>query len=225
VKRLVVALDVAAAEEAVRLARAVAPHVAGLQVGLEILHGPGPAVVGAVARLAPVLVDASLLGSLSSVAASARRLGEYGARWVTVHALGGTAMLEAAAEGLREGARGRPAGILAITVLPNGDAAALAAAGFPGSRGKMVARLTKMAASAGVEGVVCPATELGVVAGLAPGVLKVSPVSRDAEPDVPAEARQAVRGGADLVVVGRPVLAAAEPADAAAGLEALLGGR
>jgi orotidine-5'-phosphate decarboxylase len=217
----VVALDVPTAEDAVRLAGAVAPHAAALQVGLPLLHGPGPGVVGAVARFAPVLVDASLLGIPSAVAAAARRLGEYGARWVTAHALGGGEMLEAAAQGLAQGARGRPAGVLAITVLTSLDAAALAATGLGGSPGKLAARTARLAAAAGAEGVVCPVAELGVVADVVPGLLRVTPGIRDAQASrddhrVVADAAEAARRGAALVVVGRPIAAASDPAAAAA---------
>jgi orotidine-5'-phosphate decarboxylase len=227
---LVVALDVPTAEEAVRLAGAVTPHVAGLQVGLPLLHGPGPGVVGAVAGFAPVLVDASLLGIASAVAAAARRLGEYGARWVTAHASGGGEMLEAAAQGLAQGAPGRPAGILAITVLTSLDGAALTATGLGASPGKLAARLAKVAAAAGVEGVICPTPELGVVAEVAPGLVRVTPGIRDpgSPPDdqrLVADAGEAARRGAEMIVVGRPVTAAPDPAAAAARLGAVLEGR
>lgn len=220
-RHLVVALDVRSAQDAVRLAAAVAPHCAGLQVSLGLLHGPGPGVVGALARIGPVLADAALHGIPSAVEAAARRLGEYGARWVTAHALGGRAMLEAAAEGLAAGAGGRPAGILAITVLTSLDEAALAAAGLGGSPGKLTARLAKVAAAAGVEGVMCPVSQLGVAAEVAPGLVRVAPgIRRDgAEPDdhrAAADAGEARRRGADLVVVGRPVVNASDPGAAAA---------
>ncbi len=228
--RLIVSLDVRHAEDALRIAGAVAPHAAGLQVGLGLLHGPGPGVVGAVARLAPVLVDASLHGIPSAVAAAARRLGEYGARWVTAHALGGVEMLEAAVRGLAEGAGGRRAGVLAITLLTSLDQAGLAAAGLGGSQGKVVSRLTRMAAAARAEGVVCPVSELGVAGDVAPGLLRVAPGIRAGGADrqdqrLVADAGEAVCRGADLVVVGRPVVDAEDPAGAAAELAAAVDGR
>jgi orotidine-5'-phosphate decarboxylase len=227
---LVVALDVRHAADAVRIATQVAPHAAAFQVGLGLLHGPGAAVTGAIAPLGPVLVDASLHGIPSAVAAAARRLGEYGARWVTAHALGGRDMLEAAAAGLAEGAAGRPAGILAITVLTSLDSAALAAAGLGGSPGKLAARLAKVADAARVEGVVCPVPQLGVVAEVAPRLLRVTPGIRPGggvgdDQRAAADAGEAARRGANLVVVGRPVVQAADPAEAAAALSAALSAR
>ena len=124
---LLVALDLRSAEEAVRLARLLAGKVAGFKVGLGLLYGPGPGLVGALARLGPVMADAKLHDIPSQVHAAARRLGEYGARWVTAHASGGGEMLEAAAAGLTAGAGGREAGVLAVTVLTSIDEAAWSA--------------------------------------------------------------------------------------------------
>ncbi|MBP1632398.1 MAG: dihydroorotate oxidase catalytic subunit, partial [Acidobacteria bacterium] len=150
-RRVIVALDLHTAEEAVRLARLLAEHVAGFKVGLGLLHGPGPGLVGALARIGPVLADAKLHDIPSQVERAARRLGEYGARWVTAHASGGVAMLRAAHEGLAAGAGGRDAGVLAVTVLTSIDAAE-ASALFGRSPGQLTARLARRAAEAGVEG-------------------------------------------------------------------------
>jgi orotidine-5'-phosphate decarboxylase len=219
---IIVALDTTTAEEAVRLARLVADHVAGFKVGLGLLHGPGPGVVGAVARIGPVFADAKLHDIPSQVERAARRLGEYGARWVSAHAAGGTEMLEAAAAGVSAGARGAPAGVLAITVLTSLDEPATAAA-FGRSPGELVARLARLAAQAGAEGVVCSPRELGVVAEVAPGVIRVTPGIRpdgEASDDQRrvASPREALERGADYLVVGRPITAAGDPAAAARSL-------
>lgn len=212
---ILAALDTTTAEEAVRLARLLADHVAGFKVGLGLLHGPGPAVVGAVARIAPVFADAKLHDIPSQTERAARRLAEYGARWVSAHASGGRAMLEAVAAGLEAGSRGGPAGVLAITVLTSLDAPQTAAA-FGRTPGELVARLARLAAESGVEGVVCSPKELGVVAEVAGGLLRVTPGIRpggDAGDDqrrvaTPAEA---LARGADLLVIGRPITAAPDP--------------
>lgn len=218
---LVVALDVRTAEEAVRLAGIVAPHAAGFQVGPGLLYGPGPGVVGALARMGAVLVDASLHAIPSQVRAGARRLGEFGARWVTVHAAGGRAMIEAAVEGLAAGAGGRDNGILAVTVLTSLDAASLASAGLGDRPGRLVARLARAAAAAGAEGVTCPVSELGVVAEVEPVLRRVvagvrAPGSPGDDHAGAAPWEEAVGRGADLVVVGRPIVTAREPGPVAA---------
>ena len=90
VNRIIVALDVRSAEEAVSLASDLAPHVGAFKVGLGLLHGPGPATVDALVRLGkPVFADAKLHDIPSQVEAAAYRLGTHGARWVTAHTSGG----------------------------------------------------------------------------------------------------------------------------------------
>jgi len=97
--RILVALDVSTAEEAVRLAKVLGPHVGGFKVGLELLMGPGPAVIAGLAALGkPVLADAKLHDIPTTVGRAARQLGRLGARWVTVHAAGGTRILSSAVE-------------------------------------------------------------------------------------------------------------------------------
>jgi orotidine-5'-phosphate decarboxylase len=224
---LVVALDVRSAEEAVRLARTLAGKVAGFKVGLGLLHGPGPGLVGALARLGPVFADAKLHDIPSQVQAAARRLGEYGARWVTAHASGGVEMLEAAADGLMAGSGGRQAGILAVTVLTSIDEAASSAL-FGRTPGELTSRLAKRAAEAGVEGVVCSPKELGVVVEVAPALLRVVPGIRPAGAAAHDQRRtatpaEALARGAHLLVVGRPVIAAPDPVEAVARLHEGLG--
>ena len=197
------------------MARSLEGRVAGFKVGLGLLHGPGPALVGALASIGPVFADAKLHDIPSQVETAARRLGEYGARWVTAHASGGQAMLEAAVAGLREGSRGR-GGILGVTVLTSLDEAATAAA-FGRTPGELTSRLAKIAAAAGAEGVVCSPRELGVVAEVAPGLDRVTPGVRpagtaggddQARVATPAEAMER---GATYLVVGRPITRAEDP--------------
>jgi len=218
---VLVALDLASAEEAVRLATRLKPVVGGFKVGLELLTGPGPGVVAALRRLElPIFVDAKLHDIPNTVRAGARQLGGWGARWVSVHSGGGRIMIEAAVEGLDAGAGGHPAGILAITVLTSLDAGQLAATGVTGSPGRQVARLTRLAAQAGVEGVVCAPAELGDVAQVAPGLVRVTPgirptgVSNDDQTRT-ATPQEAIRRGADYLVIGRPITRAPDPYAAA----------
>ena len=214
---VIVALDVPTAEEAVRLAERLAPHVGGFKVGLELLMGPGPAIIGAIRQLGkPVFADAKLADIPNTVEAAARQLAALGARWVSVHAGGGLDMLKAAVAGLMNGARGNYAGILAVTVLTNFDGGALGSVGVAGTVGKQTARLARLAAAAGVEGVVCSVRELGDVGQVASGLLRVTPGIRPAGGDphdqmrvaTPAEAR---KRGADLLVIGRPITRAKDP--------------
>ena len=218
---ILVALDVSTAEEAVRLAKALAPHVGGFKVGLELLMGPGGAVVAALAGIGkPVFADAKLHDIPTTVGRAARQLGRLGARWVTVHAAGGSRMLEAARAGLEEGAAGRPSGLLAVTVLTSMEHADLGETGVGDSPGRQTARLARLAAAAGCEGLVCSPAELGVVAQVAPGLLKVTPGVRptgSASHDQrrTATPSEALERGADYLVIGRPIVRDTNPPVAA----------
>ncbi len=227
---VLVALDVPSAEEAVRLAKEVAAAVGGFKIGLELLMGPGPAAAAALAGLGlPVLVDAKLHDIPHQVERAARQLGALGARWVTAHAAGGPAMLEAAAKGLAAGAGGRAAGLLAVTVLTSLDEAELAATGVQTSPGRLTARRARLAVKAGCEGVVCSPRELQVVADVAPELCKVTPGIRPAgaasdDQRRTATPEEAVAWGADLLVVGRPITQAQDPAAVAAEIAAAVVG-
>jgi len=223
---IIAALDVPSAEQAVALAEALAPHVRGFKVGLALLHGPGPGIVGALARIGPVLADAKLHDIPSQAAEAAFRLGEYGTRWVTAHALGGREMLEAVADGLARGSSGT-AGVLGETALTSLDGTALASVGLGDRPGKLVARLAKLCAAAQLEGVVCGTKELGDVAQVAGGLVRVTsgirpegPLEGDDQRRIASPA-EALDRGADYLVIGRPIIEADDPAAAARALTAL----
>jgi orotidine-5'-phosphate decarboxylase len=219
---VIVALDLSSGEEAVRLARSLAPHVGAFKVGLELLSGPGPVLVSAIAELGkPVFCDAKLHDIPNTVERAAANLARAGARWITVHAAGGPAMIEGAVRGARRGANGT--GILCITVLTSLSSADLAAVGSGDSIGRQVARMARLARDGDAEGVVCSVKELGDVAQVAPGLLKVTPGIRPAGSSLDDQARvatpaEALDRGADLVVIGRPITAAPDPVEAAAAI-------
>jgi orotidine-5'-phosphate decarboxylase len=217
---IIVALDLPSAEEAVVVAREVEPHVGGFKIGLGLLHGPGPATIDAIVRLGkPVFADAKLHDIPSQVRAAAERLGKHGARWVTAHVSGGIDMLQAAVEGLSSGAGGAEAGILGVSVLTSLDKNALERIGIQRSPGQLVGRMAKVAAAAGCEGVVCSPQELNVVAQAAPGLLRVTPGIRprklDDDQARTATPIEAMERGASLLVIGRPITQASDPAAAA----------
>jgi orotidine-5'-phosphate decarboxylase len=222
---IIVALDLPTAEEAVAIAEAVSAHVGGFKIGLGLLHGPGPGTIDALVRLdKPVFADAKLHDIPSQVGAAAYRLGTHGARWVTAHASGGPAMLEAAVEGLARGAGSAIAGILAVTVLTSIDRSDLERIGITRTPGQLVGKMAKLAAATACEGVVSSPDELNVVREAAPGLLRVAPGIRLVEA-VDDQARtatpeEAIARGADLLVVGRPITAAPDPVAAAADIAA-----
>lgn len=227
VNPIIVALDVASAEEAIRLARKVEPHVGAFKVGLGLLHSAGPGVAAALVDLGkPVFADAKLHDIPSQVEAAASRLGRLGVRWVTAHVSGGSAMLRAATEALGESSGGH-AGILGVTVLTSLAESDLASIGVASTPGKLVSRMSRLAASAGCEGVVCSPQELTVVASVAPDLIKVTPGVRPEGSDAKDQRRTmapaaAIERGANWLVIGRPITAAVDPVAAAAGIAAQL---
>jgi orotidine-5'-phosphate decarboxylase len=217
---IIVALDLPTAEQAVVMARELEPHVGGFKIGLGLLHGPGPATIDAIVRLGkPVFADAKLHDIPSQVRTAAERLANHGARWVTAHVSGGIDMLQAAVEGLSAGAGGAEVGILGVSVLTSLDKNDLERIGIQRSPGQLVGKMAKVAAVAGCEGVVCSPQELNVVAQTAPGLVRVTPGIRpeNLEDDQARTASpvEAMRRGASLLVIGRPITQAADPAAAA----------
>lgn len=225
---VIVALDLETAEEAVRLARRVEPHVGAFKVGLGLLHGAGPGIVTALVDLGkPVFADAKLHDIPTQVGAAARRLGRLGVRWVTAHVSGGEAMLQAAAAELADTSDGY-AGVLGVTVLTSLDGTDLGRIGVASTPGKLVSRMSRLAGDAGCEGVICSPHELTVVGSVAPDLVRVTPGVRPSGVAAGDQRRvmtpaEAIARGADWLVIGRPITAAADPVAAAAGLVEDLG--
>lgn len=198
-------------------------EVAALKVGLELFSGHGPAAVERLRGHAPVFLDLKLHDIPTTVERAGRRLGRLGPTLVTVHALGGGAMVAAAVEGLEAGSAEVGAtspGVLAVTVLTSLSAEDLEAAGLPPAE-QLVPRLAGIAVDAGAAGVVCAPPDLGQVRdAVGGGPLVVTPGVRLAGSARDDHARSAtpagaLRDGADLVVVGRPVTRAGDPVTAA----------
>ncbi|MDK1025745.1 MAG: orotidine-5'-phosphate decarboxylase [Actinomycetota bacterium] len=220
---IIVALDMPTAQDAVRMAQAVAPYVGAFKIGLGLLYGPGPGTIDALVRVGkPVFVDAKLHDIPSQVAAAAERIGKHGARWVTAHASGGGDMLEAAVEGLARGAAGSEAGVLGVSVLTSLAKSDLERVGIQRTPGQLVGKMAKVADEAGCEGLVCSPLELNVVAQAAPTLKRVTPGIRltdlGDDQERTATPREAIARGATMLVIGRPITQAEDPAAAAAAI-------
>jgi orotidine-5'-phosphate decarboxylase len=217
--RLVVALDRADADEAERLARALSGEVGLLKVGLELFVAAGPPAVRRVREHAPVFLDLKLHDIPATVEGAARAAARLGVDLVTVHALGGPAMVAAAVRGSEDGAAGsgaEPPGVIAVTVLSSVGGESLASP----------ASLAFEAVAAGAAGCVVSGEDvrevrqvLGEDAVLVvPGVRPEGSSSNDhVRVLTPVEA---VRAGADFLVVGRPITEAPDPAAMARGIVA-----
>lgn len=223
---LLVALDYSDVGSAESLARDLLPHVGGFKVGLQLLMSEGPEAVSRIASLGlPVFADAKLHDIPNTAGAAAEALAARGARWVTAHASGGAAMLEAVVRGL-----GQDTGMLAVTVLTSLGKHDLELYGDEVDVSSRVKRFAGAAASAGAEGVICAVAEVPTVKEVSHDLLAVTPGIRIESGERHDQRRvatpeQALASGADLMVVGRAITGAADPVAAAARLGDLVKGR
>lgn len=215
--RCAVALDTDDLDRALGLARTLRPWFGIAKVGLELFGAVGPRAVTALRDEGfEVFVDLKLHDIPNTVARAARALAGVGARYVTMHAAGGPDMLRAGVAGLTDAEW--PVGAemplaLAITVLTSD----------PVAPAEVLTRRARDAAAAGCGGVVCATADLPTIRAAAGGLLRVVPGIRPAGAGADDQARVAtpagaVAAGADILVVGRPVTAAADPPAAAAAL-------
>jgi orotidine-5'-phosphate decarboxylase len=148
-----------------------------------------------------------------------RALAPLGAAIVNVHASGGIAMMRAAVEAAAS-VEPKPK-VLAVTVLTSLEASDLAAMGVSGTPLEQVVRLARLTKAAGADGVVCSPQEIAAVrAACGPGFLIVTPGVRPAGGELGDQKRvmtprEALSAGADILVIGRPITGAADPAAAA----------
>jgi orotidine-5'-phosphate decarboxylase len=221
-ERLVVALDVPSAREALALADRLSGRVGMLKVGLELFCAEGPSFVQELQNRVPVFLDLKLHDIPTTVRRAMTALLRLDPRLIDVHAQGGPAMLEAAVEAIRvHRAAGGQTQLLAVTVLTSLDREALAALGHAGQPEDLALGYAKLAHQAGCEGVVCSGWEAAAI-GLAcgEGFHRLTPGIRPAGAATQDQARimtptQALKQGATWLVVGRPITHAADPAAAA----------
>ncbi|KAB7645452.1 orotidine-5'-phosphate decarboxylase [Polymorphobacter fuscus] len=214
-----VAIDLPDLAAARTLAAAVAPHVGGLKLGLEFFCAQGPAGVAAMAALGlPLFLDLKLHDIPNTVAGALHSLAGLAPAIVTVHAAGGHAMLAAARAAAPAATK-----VVAVTVLTSLDDGDLSAIGVAGGTATQVARLAALVRAAGLDGVVASPHETAAVRAAWSEALIVVPGVRPAGSAVgdqkrvmtPREARAA---GASVLVIGRPITAAADPVAAAAAI-------
>jgi orotidine-5'-phosphate decarboxylase len=222
---IIVALDVPNAEQALALANEVAPAVGAFKIGSELFTSAGPDIVRRLRALgAAVFLDLKFHDIPNTVAKAVAAATRLDAQMLTIHSSGGLEMMRAAELAAQETARtlGRPPPlVLGVTVLTSMDASELDAVGLPANPGKQVERLAALAVRAGLRGLVCSPLELAGLRQLAPDSLQlVTPGIRgagDAAGDQKRtlSAAEAMAAGADWLVIGRPIYAAANPRAAA----------
>ena len=221
------AIDTADRSLAGDLCRRLGSIVDVIKLGLEFFVAHGPAGVEAVCPLGvPLFLDLKLHDIPNTVAAAVRSVAPLRPHYITVHASGGRVMLEAAATAARQTAVDgqRVPRLLAVTVLTSLSAAELSDTGIRGSPAEAALRLARLARSAGIGGVVTSAAEAAALRhDLGPEFFLVTPGIRPVGSGVDDQRRsatpaEAALAGADMLVIGRPVIAAKDPVAAVAAI-------
>ncbi len=219
-ERLIVALDVPSASAAIGLIDQLESRCRWFKVGLELFVQAGPAILDVLAaRGHSVFLDLKFHDIPNTVAGAVRSAADCGVRMMTVHALGGPAMLSAARDALARVAN--PPELLAVTVLTSMDGFQLGSVGLSDRASEQVERLAKVGLEAGIRGFVCSPQEVGLLRVLAGAdAVLVIPGIRPAGTEAGDQKRvatpaDALRQGASFLVVGRPITQAPDPAEAA----------
>jgi len=226
--RLIVALDVSSATQARQIVQSIGESASTYKIGKQLFTAEGPQIVrDLVSSGRKVFLDLKFHDIPNTVAASVGEAAKLGVTMLTVHASGGSKMLKAAAEAAAQ-SPAQPV-VLAVTVLTSLSDADLAELGISGSVQTQVLRLGSLARAAGCGGLVASAKEaaelrreLGqdfaiVTPGVRPSGTAAGDQARVLTP------KEAIAAGATYLVVGRPILEAASPAQAAAAIVSEIG--
>jgi orotidine-5'-phosphate decarboxylase len=218
-----VAIDTPDLERAKSIAGQVRASVGGLKLGLEFFAANGPDGVAEMGGLGlPIFLDLKLHDIPNTVAKAVQALAPLSPAVLTVHAAGGAAMLRAAKEAAPSGSK-----VVAVTVLTSLDPEDLGSIGVASTPEQQVRRLAELARQAGCDGIVCSGAEVTaarqawpegyfVVPGVRPEGGELGDQKRVVTP------RQALSDGASMLVIGRPITGAKDPAEAARDIAASL---
>jgi orotidine-5'-phosphate decarboxylase len=221
--QLLVALDVDNAIEAIEMSARLQHRVGGVKIGSHLFTAEGPALVRRMVDLGQrVFLDLKFHDIPNTVAGAVKSATKLGVWMMTVHASGGFEMLKAAKRAAVEtaAAQNRPAPlVVAVTVLTSLNDASLLEIGVNRSMERQVEAMAALAEKAGLDGVVASPHELRVLRQRFPAMTIVTPGIRASS--APSDdqsrtlsARDALAAGATYIVVGRPIIAAADPRQA-----------
>jgi orotidine-5'-phosphate decarboxylase len=224
--RLIVALDTPSLRDAETLADRLAGIVRWFKIGPRLFTTAGPDAVRAIRRRGEIFLDLKFHDIPSIVAAGVAAAGRHGVSLCTVHALGGSVMMaaaaEAAAEAVQEAGASRRLRVVGVTLLTSADARTVSEIGLGESPPSATLRLARLAQASGLDGVVtppldaaevrraCGAEFLVVCPGIRPDCAGADDQRRTARPAA------AIAAGADMLVVGRAVAQSPDPRRAAA---------
>jgi len=230
--KVMVALDKPDAEAALRLASQLQGAGCWMKVGMELFYAAGPGVVRELkSRGFRVFLDLKLHDIPNTVRGGARSIARLGVDLFNVHAAGGTAMMAAALEGVRDAIEAGDAAVpgpavqaplvIAVTQLTSTSQRVLNdEIGIAGSVEDAVIRYARQAKAAGLQGVVASPLEVGAIkAACGADFLTVTPGIRPRGADIGDQSRvrtpkEAVQDGTDYLVIGRPITAASDPSQA-----------
>ena len=219
---IIAALDVPSAEQALKLAEQIAPAVGAFKIGKELFVAAGPDIVRRVrATGASVFLDLKFHDIPNTVAKAVASAVKLDVQMLTIHTSGGGEMMRAAEKAAQDTAKSlglQPPLVLGVTVLTSMDSAQLGSVTLESDCARQVERLGRLAAGAGLRGLVCSPLELGILRqALPPSVQLVTPGIRTTPPKAGDDQKrtlgpkEALSAGANWLVIGRPIYAAENP--------------
>lgn len=214
--RIIVALDFPATEPALELVSVLDPELCRLKIGKEMFTRFGPVIVEQLAGKGfDIFLDLKFHDIPSTVAAACAAAADMGVWMVNLHAAGGRRMMEAARERLEKQSH-RPL-LIGVTILTSLSEKDIAEIGYLGVPADNVIRLARLTEDSGLDGIVCSPLEAIEVRPLVePNFLLITPGIRPVTASLDDQKRvmaplDALNNGADFLVIGRPITAAADP--------------
>ncbi|SNB45716.1 orotidine-5'-phosphate decarboxylase [Geobacter sp. DSM 9736] len=224
-KKIIFALDVDRYEEIEKWASLLSGHVGMFKVGKQLFTASGPAAVRTILdRGIEVFLDLKYHDIPNTVAMAAIEAARLGVTLFNLHALGGYEMMARTREELDKASQSRSTRVLAVTILTSSTEQTLQEVGIERPLQEMVVRLARLAQKAGIDGVVASPQEVGAIREeCGTDFLIVTPGVRPVFAGVDDQKRimtpgEAVKAGADYLVIGRPISAASDPLSACAAI-------
>jgi orotidine-5'-phosphate decarboxylase len=236
-QKLILALDFPTLEPALELARSLSSIVGMFKINIQLFSSQGPAAVEKLSQLGPgMFLDLKFHDIPNTVKGAIKSAMDLpGVQLLDLHALGGSEMMRAAAQARDEAklSKSATAKLLAITILTSMDNAAMRSVGIAGPASSRVVQLARLSRKAGMDGVVASPQEvreirracgkdfLIVVPGIRPAATSGSASGRKGKTDDQARVAtpaEAIRAGADYLVIGRPITGAPDPGAAASAI-------
>jgi orotidine-5'-phosphate decarboxylase len=222
---IILALDVATADQGLALARQLAPALGAIKIGSELFTASGPDIVRQMRALGlNVFLDLKFHDIPNTVAKAVASAVQLDVQMLTIHTGGGSEMMRAAERSAQESAaklNRPPPLVLGVTILTSLDSNAIAEVGYQPNVAHQVDRLAKLAVASGLRGLVCSPLEVVELRRILPREVQlVTPGIRPADSTSDDQKRtltpkEAIAAGADWLVIGRPIYAAKDPRRAA----------